>query len=59
LSHVRDDASLFASLLGTGEVPDPDEWLKRLEGTYTTIEQEKVHRGSSETSLGSSSIEFF
>jgi len=59
LSHVRDDASLFASLLGSGDVPDPDEWLRRLESTYTTVEQESVHNGSSQTSVASSSIEFF
>lgn len=59
LSHVRDDASLFASLLDSADIPDPDEWLQRLESTYTTSEQENVHRGSSETSVASSSIEFF
>ena len=59
LSHVRDDASLFASLLGTGEIPDPDEWLKRLESTYTTTEQENVHRGASASSSASASIDFF
>jgi methyl-accepting chemotaxis protein len=59
LSHVRDDASRFASLVGNGDVPDPEEWLKRLEGTYTTMEQESVHHGSSETAVASSSIDFF
>ncbi|MEK7393700.1 MAG: methyl-accepting chemotaxis protein, partial [Fibrobacterota bacterium] len=59
LSHVRDDASLFASLLASGDVPDPDEWLKRLETTYTTAEQESVHKGSGPASVASSSIEFF
>lgn len=59
LSHVRDDATLFASLLESDEVPDPDDWLRRLESTYTTSEQENVHRGASATSAVSSSIDFF
>jgi len=59
LSHVRDDASLFASLLESGTIPDPEEWLKRLESTYTTVEQESVHNGAPSASVASSSIEFF
>ena len=59
LSHVRDDAAKFASLVGSDEVPDPDEWLRRLEGTYTAAEQENVHNGASGAPVASSSIDFF
>jgi methyl-accepting chemotaxis protein len=65
MGHVSDDmqrleqavALRYAS--GAG-LPDVAEWLQRLSGTYTTLEQRALHEGRNATSAGTaSSITFF
>lgn len=61
LSHVIADAERLSQALGTDDgVTDPDAWLKRLEATYTTAEQEEAHMGASTANVAASSdVTFF
>lgn len=57
LTHVGEDAQRLAAAMRTDEIPDSDEWLRRLEATYTTAEQ---HGGSGGAKPAeASTIDFF
>ena len=65
MGHVSDDMQRLEQTLaslgaGGAELPEVSEWLERLSGTYTTLEQRALHEGRSvEPAGGSSSITFF
>jgi methyl-accepting chemotaxis protein len=61
LSHVIADAGrLSEALVSEVDLSDPDAWLRRLESTYTTAEQEVAHSGSVSTAAtASSDVTFF
>ncbi|CDZ93267.1 methyl-accepting chemotaxis protein [Pseudomonas saudiphocaensis] len=65
MGHVTDDMQRLEQALATlsaegAELPDVQQWLKRLSSTYTTLEQQALHEGRSVESAGaSSSITFF
>ncbi len=64
MGHVSDDMQRLEQALTTSdesvELPDVNQWLTRLSGTYTTLEQQALHEGRSVEPAGaSSSITFF
>lgn len=65
MGHVTDDMQRLEQTLsslsaGGVELPEVAEWLERLSGTYTTLEQRALHDGRGvEPTSASSSITFF
>lgn len=59
LSQVRVDAERMASALSSGEAPDADEWIRRLESSYTTPEQQVASAPAHAGSTDASSVTFF
>ena len=59
LSQVRADAERMAQALSSGEPPDADEWLRRLESSYTTPEQQAASASAHAGSADASSVTFF
>lgn len=57
LTHVGEDVQRFVEVLGQDGIPDPEEWLRRLEATYTTAEQQGAQGGAKPAEA--STIEFF
>jgi len=57
LTHVGEDAERLATAMRTDEIPDSDEWLRRLEATYSTAEQYGAGGGAKPTEA--STIDFF
>jgi methyl-accepting chemotaxis protein len=47
VDHVLDDISRAEAAAGEAATPDTEAWLARLSATYTTLEQQAVHHGSS------------
>jgi methyl-accepting chemotaxis protein len=59
MGHVSDDMQRLEQASGA-DLPDVAEWLQRLSGTYTTLEQRALHEGRNATSAGAaSSVTFF
>ncbi|HQF54252.1 MAG TPA: hypothetical protein PK208_03950, partial [Fibrobacteria bacterium] len=59
LSQVRADAERMAQALSSGEAPDADEWIRRLESSYTTPEQQAASAPAHAGSADASSVTFF
>lgn len=59
LSQVRADAERMASALSSGEAPDAEEWIRRLESSYTTPEQQVASAPAHAGSADASSVTFF
>lgn len=61
LSHVILDVQRLADVLHNKEtLPEAQEWLSRLESTYTTLEQEHVHADAGASiAKNASSVTFF
>jgi methyl-accepting chemotaxis protein len=64
IGHVNDDMQHLEQAIarlsdGGTQLPDIAEWLERLSGTYTTLEQRALHEGRSAEPASSSSITFF
>ncbi|HLO65967.1 MAG TPA: methyl-accepting chemotaxis protein, partial [Holophaga sp.] len=59
LQSVIDDMERFVRHLEEGGGADAETWLRDLERTYTTLEQQAVHRGEDARSTDDSEITFF
>jgi methyl-accepting chemotaxis protein len=59
LSQVREDAERMAAALASGQAPDAEEWLRRLESSYTTPEQQAASASAQAGSADASSVTFF
>nr|WP_271408708.1 methyl-accepting chemotaxis protein [Pseudomonas sp. Q1-7] len=55
---ISDMARLCARLDESG-IPDSREWLRNLEASYTTLEQQRVHVGQHAAGVQQSSVTFF
>jgi methyl-accepting chemotaxis protein len=59
VGHVTDDMRrLQARLQEEGEI-DCQGWLRQLESSYTTLEQQRVHSGDARAQVEQSSVTFF
>ena len=59
VGHVTDDMRrLQARLRQEGEI-DCQGWLRQLESSYTTLEQQRVHSGDARAQVEQSSVTFF
>ncbi|WP_115716957.1 methyl-accepting chemotaxis protein [Gallaecimonas mangrovi] len=59
LGHVGDDMALLNQGIEQSPLPSKADWLKRLESSYTTLEQRQLHQGQSVSSPGDSAVTFF
>jgi len=69
LQHVSTDIERMRSHLQAvhaaqqqGQAPppaEPEAWLKRLQSTYTTLEQMAQHQGKQPAHVASGDVEFF
>ena len=59
ISHISDDMQRLRDSIGQANVPSSGEWLRRLESSYTTLEQQRVHGGSQAAAVEQSSVTFF
>ena len=66
LSHVRDNMhALHDHLLQASQAPDQAvavdarQWLARMEATYATDEQRRIHHGEADVQHNSQDITFF
>lgn len=59
ISHVSEDMQRLRDSLGEPVVPASRDWLRRLESSYTTLEQQRVHSGQRAASVEQSSVTFF
>ncbi|MDG9922116.1 methyl-accepting chemotaxis protein [Pseudomonas sp. GD04045] len=59
ISHVTGDIQRLQASLHQEPVPASGEWLRVLESSYTTLEQQRVHSGSGSASVEQSSVTFF
>ena len=59
ISHVTGDIQRLQASLHQEPVPASNEWLRVLESSYTTLEQQRVHSGSGTASVEQSSVTFF
>jgi len=58
-SHVSEDMQRLQASLDDSEIPNCDDWLRRLESTYTTLEQQRAHGGQGAAGVEQSSVTFF
>jgi len=59
ISHISEDMQRLRDSLGEPVVPASRDWLRRLESSYTTLEQQRVHSGQRAASVEQSSVTFF
>ncbi len=60
ISHVGADMARLGQRLGDSPVPASRDWLRELEASYTTLEQQHVHHGQSPVAAAQqSSVTFF
>jgi methyl-accepting chemotaxis protein len=59
ISHITDDIQRLRGCLGEDSVPSSREWLKHLESSYTTLEQQRAHSGQAAAGIEQSSVTFF
>ena len=59
VSHVSEDMQRLQATLDDSEIPNCDDWLRRLESTYTTLEQQRAHGGQGAAGVEQSSVTFF
>ncbi|WP_328822353.1 methyl-accepting chemotaxis protein [Aquipseudomonas guryensis] len=59
ISHITDDIQRLQGCMGDEQVPSSREWLKRLESSYTTLEQQRAHSGQAAAGVEQSSVTFF
>ncbi|MCY1509478.1 Methyl-accepting chemotaxis protein (MCP) signaling domain protein [compost metagenome] len=58
-SHVTTDMARLRLRLDDPGVPDSQAWLRELETSYTTLEQQRVHAGQHSVGVQQSSVTFF
>ncbi len=59
ISHITDDIQRLQGCMGDEQVPSRTEWLRRLESSYTTLEQQRAHGGHAAAGVEQSSVTFF
>ncbi|MDP2748973.1 MAG: methyl-accepting chemotaxis protein [Pseudomonas sp.] len=59
ISHISEDMQRLRDSLAEPVVPASRDWLRRLESSYTTLEQQRVHSGQRASSVEQSSVTFF
>lgn len=59
ISHISEDMQRLRDSLAEPVVPASRDWLRRLESSYTTLEQQRVHSGQRAASVEQSSVTFF
>ncbi len=59
ISHISEDMQRLRDSLTEPVVPASRDWLRRLESSYTTLEQQRVHSGQRAASVEQSSVTFF
>jgi methyl-accepting chemotaxis protein len=59
ISHISEDMQRLRDSLADPVVPASRDWLRRLESSYTTLEQQRVHSGQRASSVEQSSVTFF
>ncbi|HEX5842815.1 MAG TPA: methyl-accepting chemotaxis protein [Pseudomonas sp.] len=59
ISHITDDIQRLHGSLDGQALPSSAEWLRRLESSYTTLEQQRVHGGARAAAVEQSSVTFF
>jgi methyl-accepting chemotaxis protein len=59
VSHITDDMQRLQSRLHEQTALDCQAWLRQLESSYTTLEQQQIHGGHSRAGVEQSSVTFF
>jgi methyl-accepting chemotaxis protein len=59
ISHITGDIQRLRQQLGEPQLPSREDWLRVLESSYTTLEQQRVHAGKSAVAVEQSSVTFF
>lgn len=59
ISHITDDIQRLQGSLDGQALPSSAQWLRRLESSYTTLEQQQVHGGARVATVEQSSVTFF
>jgi len=59
ISHITEDMQRLQDGLQQQSLPSSAQWLRRLESSYTTLEQQQVHGGARAATVEQSSVTFF